>query len=880
MKMKKMSSSELRQAFLDFFKSKDHLILPSSSLIPSEDPTLLWINAGMTPLKPYFEGRKTPPHPRVTTAQKCIRTNDIENVGLTARHHTFFEMLGNFSFADYFKEEAIKWAWEFITHHLEIPAESLWITVFKEDEEAADIWRSKIGIKSERVVYMGKKDNFWEIGEGPSGPCSEIHYDRGIEHACGENCTIGCDCDRFNEIWNLVFTQFNKLADGSYQTLKDKHIDTGFGLERVCSVLQGKDTNFETDLFWPYLEYIANKTNLDYSQIQGRVKMAFHVIADHVRTMAFTIADGALPSNEGRGYVIRRILRRASRFGRILGLEKPFLYQMIPLVSKVMGAHYPELLEREAYIQQIVRIEEERFLETLTQGLELLNTQIEALKAKGEKVLSGLEAFKLYDTYGFPLDLTQDALAEQGLTVDHLGFEAEMTQQRERARKSRAAHDLGWGEEYQKDMDQYLSSLGKSEFVGYDHLKIEAKVKAILAKAGPKEQLQQGESGVIVLDQTPFYPEGGGQRGDNGVLQNKELRGIVKTTYPQGDLIYHQVEVTKGKITKGETLQGIVDEEKRVATARNHTATHLLHQALRNQLGKHVQQAGSLVEAERMRFDFTHFQSLTATEIENLEAEVNQQVLLDLTVKSYYTSLEKAKAQGVIAFFAEKYADEVRVVKMGDYCAELCGGTHLERTGQLGPFKIVSESAVAAGIRRIEVITGFYALAYFNKQEQMLQEAARLLKTNPTDILIKIEALLEEKNQLNRRLKKAQSHSLLDQANHLSQDLEIVKTIPVIKGVVEVDNSEELRQLGDMIKDKVKSAVIALGAKHNDKGLLLVMVTKDLLEQKIHAGKIVGKMAKIIGGGGGGRGDMAQAGGPQAEKLTVALAKISDFINP
>lgn len=876
--MKRLTGKELREAFLKFFAEKDHLILPSAPLIPRDDPTLLWINSGMAPLKAYFDGSKEAPHPRIATAQKCIRTNDIENVGKTPRHHTLFEMLGNFSLADYFKEEAIRWSWEFIIDVLELNPEQLWVTVYEEDEEAAYIWTKKIGFPSERLAYFGKEENFWEIGDGPSGPCSEIHFDRGQEYSCSAQCTIGCECERFSEIWNLVFTQFNKKPDGTYEPLPNKNIDTGMGLERVATILQGKDNNYETDLFFPYIEYLQEKSGVSYEDSSGLERAAFWVIADHIRAISFTLGDGALPGNEGRGYVIRRILRRASRYGRHLGFYEPFLHEMVPLVVEVMGDSYPELKTKKDYIVQIVELEEERFNQTIQQGLELLQEEIKDLKESKKKVLPGEKAFILYDTYGFPLDLTRDVLEEEGFSVDEVGFHQEMEEQRERARQARFAQDLGWRGTSGQQLDRVARDLPGTHFYGYEDLQGSGRILKILGEEGELPALQEGQEALVVLDSSPFYPEGGGQVGDKGCFAGDERMIKVNNTRQHEELIFHEVRVEKGKIQEGDTLELIVDQKRRQAIARNHTATHLLHQALRTVLGEQVEQAGSLVDEERLRFDFTHFKPLEKEDLEKIEAEVNARVLDNMPVEAVYTSLEKAREMGALALFQEKYTEKVRVICIGDYSSELCGGTHLSSTGEMGPLRIVSEAGIAAGVRRIEAVTGFNALRYMKEKENILEDLGRMLKAQPSELNKRLKLLLKENEDLKNRLQKAQSRSLADLAVELVQGQEKIGDYSLVAGQVEVTGPEEMRQLGDMIKDRLKSAIIALAAEREGKAMLLLLLTSDLVEKGFHAGKLINTMAREVGGGGGGKPHLAQAGGPDAQNIPQALEAIRKSI--
>ncbi|MGB4176563.1 MAG: alanine--tRNA ligase, partial [Halanaerobiales bacterium] len=852
-----MTGDELRKAYLDFFAEKGHLILLSASLIPQNDPSILWINAGMAPFKAYFNGVEEPPRRRIATSQKCIRTNDIENVGRTDRHHTFFEMLGNFSFGDYFKKEAICWSWEFVTEVLKLDKDRLWITVYQDDDEAFNIWRDEVGLPEERIIRMGKKDNFWEIGTGPCGPCSEIHYDRGEEYGTGPEDVIGGEGDRFLEIWNLVFTQFNKTEEGDYIPLPQKNIDTGMGLERVASILQGVDSNFETDLLKPMIDYLVEDSGIKYLQDED-TKVAYRVIADHVRGITMAIFDGALPSNEGRGYVIRRILRRALRYGRKLGYEEPFLYQMVPVVIKTMQGGYPELKEKEEYIQRVIKAEEERFLLTLDQGLHILDGMIAGLKNSGEKLLSGIDAFKLYDTYGFPLDLTRDVLAEEGLAVDEDGFNQEMEKQRERARQAR--EETGFSATEEERLYRSLLEKFELEFTGYEHIDEKSNIIAIVKDGEEVELAGAGDKVKVVLEKTPFYGESGGQVGDKGILRFADNLATVYDSRNEAGLIVHYVEIERGSFKKGDAVEAKVYADLRQATARNHSATHLLHKALKEVLGDHVSQAGSLVEPDRLRFDFNHFNALSKAELMEIEKKVNKAILANLEVDVTLTDIEQAKAMGAVALFGEKYDDVVRVVSMGDYSRELCGGTHVEATGAIGSFKILSESSIAAGVRRIEAITGEEVLRYLAGQEDKIEKAASLLKTTADNLLDRIEALHAREKELEKEIRLLKERLAGSAIDELLEKVEEVNGIKLLRTEVAGLDNEALLNMTDQLKEKMKSGIIVLASSNNDKAIFVAAVSKDLVAEGYHAGKIIGQVARIAGGGGGGRPDMAQAG--------------------
>ncbi|ACL69332.1 alanine--tRNA ligase [Halothermothrix orenii] len=861
------TSDELRKAYLDFFKDRGHLVLPSAPLIPRNDPSLLWINAGMAPFKPYFDGRKKPPKTRISTSQKCIRTNDIENVGKTARHLTFFEMLGNFSFGDYFKEEAIEWAWEFVTRVLNLEENRLWITIYKDDDEAFKIWHDKVGVPENRIVRMGKKDNFWEIGTGPCGPCSEIHYDRGEEFGNSSEDVIGGEGDRFLEIWNLVFTQYNRTEDGEYLSLPQKNIDTGMGLERVASLLQGVNSNFETDLLKPIINFVSQDSGVQYTEGQ---RVPFRVISDHIRAVTMAIHDGVLPSNEGRGYVIRRLLRRAVRYGGKLNYEEPFLYKIVPVVVDIMSGGYPELKEKEEHVSSVVKSEEERFFQTLEQGLNILNEMMEEMKDKGEKILSGKNAFKLYDTYGFPLDLTRDVLAEHGYKVDEDVFTREMEKQRERARQARA--DVGFsgtdGEGIYKELRE---ELGETEFTGYRSLSNTTRIVGIVKDGQPVESLNNGEKGEIILNVTPFYARGGGQVGDKGILIDSEHRARVYDTRKKGGLTVHYTEVEKGEFRIDQVVEARVDEELRYNIARNHSTTHLLHKTLKEVLGDHVNQSGSLVAPDRLRFDFSHYAPLTEEEINRIEDTVNEKILSNLPVEILEMPFEKAKEMGAVALFGEKYGHIVRVVKIGDYSIELCGGTHVDRTGEIGSFKIVSEGSVAAGVRRIEALTGKSVLEHIRKNDNTIKKISSILKTSPDEVIGRLSGLLEEQNELENKLQSLKDQLATSRVDELVDEVQKINGVKVLTAELKGIESDNLRKLSDKLKEKMESGIIVLASNLGNKVIFVSVVTDDLVERGFHAGKLIGKVARVTGGGGGGRPDMAQAGGKKVDKITEAL---------
>ncbi|MFD2612626.1 alanine--tRNA ligase [Paenibacillus gansuensis] len=871
-----MKASEIRQKWLDFFKSKGHHIEPSASLVPHNDPSLLWINAGMAPLKPYFDGRVKPENPRIANSQKCIRTNDIENVGKTRRHHTFFEMLGNFSIGDYFKEETITWAWEFLTspEWIGFEKDRLSVTVYKEDEEAYELWNKKIGIPAERIYKLGD-DNFWDIGEGPCGPCTEIFYDRGDKYGDlnDPECWPGGENERFLEVWNLVFSQFNHNKDGSYTPLPNKNIDTGAGLERFASILQDVDSNFDTDLFQPIIQETARITGIAYRSGE-ETDVAFKVIADHIRTVAFSIGDGVLPSNEGRGYVIRRLLRRAVRYGKLLGMDRPFMFNLTKTVGDIMGVYYPEVVEKREFIEKVIRTEEERFHETLSDGLAIISEMIGAAKSEGRSELSGSDAFKLYDTYGFPFDLTEDFASEQGMAVDRAGFDAAMQEQRERARSARkdeGSMNIQGGPLAELEV--------KSEFTGYNELVTDGIIKAVVFEDALAEEVGTGEVCRIVLDRTPFYAESGGQVSDKGEITGDGFRAVVEevSKAPHGQHV-HTVRVESGILRKGAKVRAVVYRSLRDDIVKNHTATHLLHKALKEVLGAHVNQAGSLVEAERLRFDFSHFGSISAEELADIERRVNEQIWkgTDVTISS--KSLNEAKEMGAMALFGEKYGETVRVVQVGDYSLELCGGCHVGNTAQIGLFKLVSESGIGSGVRRIEAVTGKQAYLYLDAQLDLLKQTAALLKSNIPDVPKRTEGVLNQVKELARENDSLKAKLGRIEAGSLTDQVKEIGGVKLLAAQVNAGDMDSLRGIVDEMKAKLGSAVIVLGAATEEKVNLVAAVTPDLVSKGYHAGKIIKEVAARCGGSGGGRPDMAQAGGKDASKLNDALKHAEELL--
>lgn len=875
--MKNMGVNEIREQFLAFFESKDHLRMASASLIPHNDNSLLLINSGMAPLKPYFTGQVTPPRKRVTTCQKCIRTGDIENVGKTARHGTFFEMLGNFSFGDYFKNEIIPWSWEFVTKVLEIPEDRLYVTVYQDDDEAYDIWHKKMGISEDRIFRMGKEDNFWEHGLGPCGPCSEIYYDRGPEYGCEkEGCTIGCDCDRYMEFWNLVFTQFNRQEDGSYSNLDYPNIDTGMGLERMATIMQGVDSIFDVDTIKAIRDEVCKIAGVEYKK-NPKTDVSIRVITDHIRSVTFMTADGVLPSNEGRGYVLRRLLRRAARHGKLLGIDHAFLADLCQCVISVSQDAYPQLQEKKDYILKVLTVEENSFYKTIDKGMEILRGDIREMKEAGETTMKGEKSFRLYDTYGFPIDLTKEILQEEGLELDEDAFAEEMKLQKERARAARTESTyMGADETVYHKLDTDL----KTEFAGYDVKKVEgAKVIALVSGNQVTESASAGEEVAVFLDDTPFYAESGGQCGDHGVISSETGKvSVTDCIKVVGGKIAHIGIVEDGSISLGDSMTAEIDYKRRMNTARNHSATHLLQKALRTVLGAHVEQAGSFVSDERLRFDFTHFAAMTDKELQKVENIVNEKIFENLPVCISQENMEVARKMGAMALFGEKYGDIVRVVNMGGYSVELCGGSHLDSTAQVGSFKIISENGVAAGVRRMEALTGAAALRHYQYQEEQLKKVCQIVKTTPENMMKRLESLMAEQKEMAKEMEKLKAKMAGGAVEDILKQKEEIKGICVICTQVLQADANALRTMGDQLKNKLGSGIIVLASETEGKVNLLAMATEDAVKSGIHAGNIIKAAASICGGGGGGRPNMAQAGGKDVTKIGKALEKAKELI--
>ena len=876
--MQQMGLNEIRTKFLKFFESKDHYLKESASLVPHNDKSLLLINSGMAPLKNYFAGVEVPPSKRMTTCQKCIRTGDIENVGKTARHGTFFEMLGNFSFGDYFKEQSIAWGWEFVTEHLNIPQEKVWVTVYEEDDEAFSIWENQIKIPKERIVRLGKDDNFWEIGIGPCGPCSELYFDRGEEYGCDNpDCKPGCDCDRYLEFWNHVFTQFDRDEEGNYGQLENKNIDTGMGLERMACIMQGVDTIFDVDTIKHILNTVEKMAGVKYGH-GGKTDISIRIITDHIRAVSFLVADGVLPSNEGRGYVLRRLLRRAARHGKLLGIKENFLYKLVDEVIRVSGEAYPELVEKESYIKKVIRIEEEKFNETIEQGMEILSSYIAKLKENKETTLSGENAFKLYDTYGFPIDLTKEILEEENLSIDEVSFNEEMNKQRERARSARGNMD---GESWKEDPLSKLDSSVESIFEGYFKLQNSGIIKAIVKDNEIVDSAVAGDKVVVVLDKTTFYPEGGGQAGDSGLLVNKDediVVEVIDTKKGANNTIKHIGIVKSGMINNGERLFTIVDKEIRMASARNHSATHILHKALKEVLGEHVNQAGSLVTSERLRFDVTHFEAITKDELKIIEEKVNDIILEALDITCENMSINDAKNKGAMALFGEKYGDEVRVVSMGDYSIELCGGTHLTNTSQVGMFKILSEGGVAAGVRRIEAITGRAVYNFLKEKEEVINNVCTSLKTKEDSLSQRVTSLIDENKSLAKELHDMKTKMSLQSIDSVLDSKLDVNGVSLVTTKFEGMDMNTLKEVCDNLRDKLGSGVVVVSNVLDDKLNFVATATKDAVDSGVHCGNIVKSIAQVAGGKGGGRPNMAQAGAPDVYKVDEALNHVSEVL--
>lgn len=867
-----MQSSTIRAFFLDYFRSKDHLIMPSFSVIPQNDPTLLLIGAGMAPLKPYFTGEKKPPHLRVATCQKCVRTPDIERVGYTGRHATFFEMLGNFSFGDYFKEEAIAWAWDLVINGYRLPVDRLWVSIYEEDDEAFKIWNENIGVPAERIKRLGKKDNFWEIGLGPCGPCSEIYYDLGEAAGCGNpDCAVGCDCDRYLEIWNLVFTQFSREANGELVELKQKNIDTGAGLERLAMALQGVHSLYDTDQVRPLYDHFVSQADPGRRDQQIQLR----VVTEHSRGTTFMIADGVIPSNEGRGYVLRRLLRRAVRYGRLLGIEGDFMTEAASLVVDQMGSAYPNLKDRHDYIRQVVSLEEQKFQETLAQGMDILDSYLEKMQCAGEKILPGDLAFKLYDTFGFPLDLTAEILQEKGLEVDREAFGVNLKEQQERAR---AATRTAAG----KDLNEHYQAAEALEtvFTGYESLEQDAQLMLALADGKAVEELIQGDEAELFLDRSPFYAEAGGQVGDSGLIEAAgAVFKVINTVFTPFGQIAHQGQVVEGEFKAGSRVQARVDQVRRRGICRSHTSTHLLHRALRRTLGDHINQAGSLVAPDRLRFDFNHFTALSGQQLRTVEEEVNRMALANVQVTATLTNLAAAQKAGATALFTDKYEEgSVRMVSAGDYTRELCGGTHVSATGEIGLFKIIAEEGIGSGLRRIEAVVGFGAYRQAVKNDQLLKSIAVAMNTDLPRLADKVTEHLAEHKLLQKANQELQQKIAASEVASLLSTIRDVDGAKVLSAAVTAAGLESLRLVMDEVRGCLSSIAVVLGAVSNGKVILVSSVTADLVERGIRADRLLKDVAKLVGGGGGGKADLAQAGGTDPAALPEALAAVDKLV--
>ena len=881
--MKPYGVNELRKMYLEFFESKGHLKMNSFSLVPHNDNSLLLINAGMAPLKPYFTGQEIPPRRRVTTCQKCVRTGDIDNVGKTARHLTFFEMLGNFSFGDYFKHEAIAWSWEFLTQVIGMDPDRLYPSIYGEDEEAFDIWTKEVGVPAEKITRFyrdpetGECDNFWEHGAGPCGPCSEIYYDRGEKYGCGKpDCKVGCDCDRFMEVWNNVFTQFNGDGKGGYEELANKNIDTGMGLERLAVVVQDVDSVFDIDTMKAIRDHICEMSGKTY-ETDAMDDVSIRLITDHIRSSTFLISDGVMPSNEGRGYVLRRLIRRAARHGKLLGIQETFLAELAKTVIRESKDGYPELEEKKEFILNVLTQEENKFGKTIDQGLSILNEMEENMKAKGVKVLSGEDAFKLYDTYGFPMDLTEEILDEKGFTVDEAGFQECMKQQKEKARKARKVTNyMGADVTVYESIDPTITT----EFVGYDRLTHDAPILAMTTETDVVQALTDGDVGTIIVGETPFYATMGGQVGDTGVITTGQGEFVVEDTVKLvGNKVGHIGRVTKGMFTVGDVVTLKVDENRRMATCKNHSATHLLQKALRIVLGNHVEQSGSYNDAERLRFDFNHFQAMTAEEIAKVEAIVNEEIAANLPVVTEVLTIEEAKKTGAMALFGEKYGEKVRVVEMGDFSKEFCGGTHVKNTGAIGNFKIISENGVAAGVRRIEALTGAGVTKYYAELEERLNEAAKVVKATPATLVEKCEHLMAELKALQSENESLKSKAAKDALGDVMNQVVEVKGVKLLATSVPGVDMNGLRDLGDQLKDKLGDGVVVLASELDGKVNLIAMATDGVQTKGAHAGNLIKGIAALVGGGGGGRPNMAQAGGKNPAGIPNAIAEAAKVLD-
>ena len=872
--MEKLGLNEIRKLFRDFYVAKGHYASKSASLIPKDDKSLLIINSGMAPLKKYFAGAETPPSKRMTTCQKCIRTGDIDNVGITARHGTFFEMLGNFSFGDYFKKESLSWGLEFMTQCLKMPFDKIWATVYQDDDEAVEIWKS-LGMPEERIVRLGKEDNFWEIGLGPCGPCSELYFDRGPEYGCGkESCKPGCDCDRYLEFWNHVFTQFSKEEDGTYTPLEHPNIDTGMGLERMACIMQGVDSIFDIDTIRHILDGVVAKSGVEYKDGQAPSDISIRIITDHLRSITFMIADGIMPSNEGRGYVLRRLLRRAARHGRLLSIRGAFLAELSDKVIEVSGEAYPELVEKKDYIQKIISVEEDKFASTIDQGENIIAQYVEELKKDGKTVLDGEKAFKLYDTYGFPLELTEEILAENDMSADTQGFAEKMRHQKEQGRRCRKNTECeAWKE------NKNLVDVPETQFTGYDTASDTARVLAIIDENGALQEASAEQNVRIFLDKTPFYPEGGGQVADNGIMSTEIGQGYIFSVEKNDGIIAHCCEMTEGVIRVGDEVRCSVDAVKRNCTARNHTATHLLQKALREIIGAHVQQAGSSVNENMLRFDFSHFEAVTKEQLEKIQDRVNEKINEFLPVTCEEMSMEDAKKSGAMALFGEKYKNTVRVVSAGQWSRELCGGIHVKNTGEIGAFKIISESGIASGVRRIEAVTGTGVLAESLKSDRILESAAEVLKANKSNLTERIIAAAEELKSLKKEIEEMKKAAMGGEADSLIAGALCINGINLITREFDGYNINDLRSLSDDIKASEKNTCMVFATKNGEKVTFLVSLTDDVVERGYNAGKMIKDIAAAAGGGGGGKADMAQAGAKDASKIKDAFEVAKNLLS-
>lgn len=874
--MQKYGVNELRKMFLNFFESKEHLVMKSFSLVPHNDKSLLLINSGMAPLKPYFTGQVIPPKKRVATCQKCIRTGDIENVGKTARHGTFFEMLGNFSFGDYFKKESIHWTWEFLTEVVGLDPNRLYPSVYEEDDEAWEIWNKEIGIAPERIFRFGKEDNFWEHGSGPCGPCSEVYYDRGEKYGCGSpDCTVGCECDRYMEIWNNVFTQFDNDGHNNYTELEQKNIDTGMGLERLACIVQDVDSMFDIDTMKELRDHVCRLAGIEYGESPEK-DISLRVITDHIRSVTFMISDGILPSNSGRGYVLRRLLRRASRHGRLLGIDRQFLEELAETVIEGSKDGYPELEEKKDFIFKVIVKEEEQFNKTIDQGLSILAQAVEEMEKKNEKVMSGEEAFRLYDTYGFPVDLTIEILEEKGFSIDEEGFQKAAKEQKEKAKGTFGEHNYSGREANVYDeIDPEITST----FVGYDEQVCDSKVTVLTTDTEIVDALSDGEEGTILVEETPFYATSGGQEADTGVILGEDFEfAVVDTMKLSGGKIGHKGHVVKGMVKLGDTVTLKIDTERRRLSANNHSATHLLQKALRTVLGSHVEQAGSSVNADRLRFDFTHFSAMTEEEIQKVEQIVNEQIRAALPVKAENMPIEEARKTGAAALFGEKYGDVVRVVSMGEFSKEFCGGTHVDNTSVIMAFKIISETGVAAGVRRIEALTSKGLMDYYHAVEEQLHHAAKLVKAKPEQLADKIQHLVAENKALGSEIESLKSKMAKDAMGNVMDQVQQIEGVKLLATSVEGVDMNGLRDLGDQLKEKLGEGVILLVSAAGEKVNLMAMATEEAVSQGAHAGNLIKACAACVGGGGGGRPNMAQAGGKNPAGVKDALAKASEVL--